>query len=153
MAIIRWNPWSIDRFLDEDWDIPTIPGIARLAGQGLNLYETEDAIIAEAALPGIPEDKIDLTIDDGIVRIFGTKEEKEDGRKKYMSTLSASYNYSFRLPQGIAADQEPVCELSEGVLSMRFPKMKKTAPKRLKVTRTAKSSQKNITGRGESNDK
>src|SRR5574338_397348 len=99
MAIIRWNPWSLDDLTAGDWDVPTIPGLSRLAGQGLNLYETDNAIIAEAALPGVPEDKIDITYNDGIVRVVGSMEEKSgDGRRNYMSTLSSSYNYSFRLP-------------------------------------------------------
>lgn len=57
--------------LEDDWDLPTIPGLSRMMGQGLNLYETEDAIVAEAAVPGIVEDKLDVSIDDGVVRITG----------------------------------------------------------------------------------
>ena len=60
MAIIRWNPWNLDRMLDDDFEFPTIPGISKFMSQGLNLYETNDAIVAEAAIPGISEDKIDF---------------------------------------------------------------------------------------------
>ncbi|MCL4416585.1 MAG: Hsp20/alpha crystallin family protein [Actinobacteria bacterium] len=102
MALIRWNPWSIDRFLDEDLDIPTLPGFSRLVGQGLNLYETEDSIVAEAAIPGVPEDRIDVTVDkDGTVRITGSVEDtKEDrlnihllaGKDQQMGTFQLVYN-------------------------------------------------------------
>lgn len=138
MALIRWNPWSIDRLLEEDWDVPTIPGLSRLAGQGLNLYETDTAIVAEAALPGIPEDAIDVTVEDGVVRIVGSMQENtpQKGRRNYMSTLSSSYNYSFRLPQDVVQqDEMPSCELSDGVLTMTFPKVQKTPPKKIKVTK------------------
>lgn len=140
MVLIRWNPWNVDKLLDEGIDLPTIPGISRLGGQGLNLYETEDEIIAETALPGIPEKNIDVTVEDNTVRVFGSKEEKtEDGRRKYMTTLSSSYNYAFRLPEGVATNKEPVSELNDGVLTMKFPKVEKTPPKRLKITKKAKS--------------
>jgi HSP20 family protein len=144
MAIVRWNPWSIDRFFEDDFDMPTIPGLSRLAGQGLNLYETEDAVVAEAALPGIPDKNIDVTVEDGIVRIVGSMEEKSgDGRRSYMSTLSSSYNYSFRLPQGTVQDAEPTCELEDGVLMLSFPKVQKAAPKKLKVNRKSASGKDN----------
>jgi HSP20 family protein len=142
MAVIRWNPWSLDRLFEDDWDIPTIPGLSRIAGQGLNLYETEKEVIAEVALPGIPEDKIDVTIDEGVVRIVGSNLEQESEKAKrrtFMSSLSSSYNYTFRLPQGLIQDQEPVAEVSDGILKLIFPKMQKTPPKRLKITKKAKT--------------
>lgn len=149
MAIIRWNPWSIDELMQGDWDVPTIPGLSRLAGQGLNLYETKDAIIAEAALPGVPEDKIDITYDDGVVRVVGSmEEENRDGRRNFMSTLSSSYNYSFRLPQGVVQETEPSCELSDGILTMTFPKVAKTPPKKLKVTKKSKEAKGKENGNG-----
>ena len=77
VAVIRWNPWSIDRFFDYDWDIPTIPVLSRLAGLGLNLYETENEIVAEAAVPGIPNENIEVTIDNGAVRITANVEQKQ----------------------------------------------------------------------------
>jgi len=141
MALIRWSPWSIDRFFDEDWDIPTLPVLSRMAGQGLNLYETDEEVIAEAALPGIPEDRIDVSVDDNIVRITASMEEKKEDKAKrryFMSSLNASYNYAFRLPQGVVAEQEPKGELSDGVLTLIFSKVQKAPPKKLKIIKKAK---------------
>lgn len=138
MAIIRWNPWNLQSFLEDDFDIPTIPGLSRLVGQGLNLYETEDAIVAEAAMPGVSEDKIDIAIDNGVVRVTGSSqvEDKEKSKRRYfMSSMSSAYNYSFRLPEGIIAHEEPTCELEDGVLRMAFAKAKKAPPKKVKVTK------------------
>lgn len=142
MAIVRWNPFrAIDRFFDEDFDLdfPTIsfPNISRLMGQGLNLYETSDEVIAEAAVPGIPEDKIDVTTDNGVVRVTGSYEEKEEDRKRkryYMSSMASSFNYAFRLPDGVVTEKEPTVELDNGVLRIKFEKVQKAAPKRLKIS-------------------
>ena len=141
MAIIRWNPWNIERFFEDDWDFPTIPGVSRLAGQGLNLYETEDAIVAEAALPGITEDKIDVTFENGVVRVSANAEEKQEEKNKrryFMSSMTTSFNYSFRLPEGIVRDEEPKAELEDGVLKLTFKKVQKKEPKKIKVTKKAK---------------
>jgi len=141
MAIIRWNPWNIERFFEDDWDFPTIPGVSRLMGQGLNLYETEGAIVAEAALPGITEDKIDVTFENGVVRVSANAEEKQEEKNKrryFMSSMTTSFNYSFRLPEGIVKDEEPKAELEDGVLKLTFKKVQKKEPKKIKVTKKAK---------------
>lgn len=118
--------------------MPTLPGISRL-GQGLNLYETEEAIVAEAAVPGISEDHIDVTIEDGVVRITGSVEEKESDKKRhYMKSVASSYNYSFRLPEGSVKDSEPTCELENGILKITFEKPEKTPPKKIQVRAKAK---------------
>lgn len=141
MAIIRWNPWNIDKFFEEDWDFPTLPGVSRVMGQGLNLYETEEAIVAEAAVPGISEDKIDVTFEDGVVRVTANIEEKQEEKNKrryFMSSMTTSFNYSFRIPEGIVRDAEPQAELEDGVLRLTFRKVQKKEPKKIKVTKKAK---------------
>lgn len=142
MALIRWKPWSLSNFFEEDFDMPTIPGLSRLVGQGLNLYETEDTVVAEAAMPGIPEDRIDVTVDDGIVRVSGSYEEKEEEKEKrryFMTSMARSYNYSFHLPEGVIKDEEPVAEVTDGVLTLKFKRAKKAPPKKIKVTKKSKT--------------
>jgi len=142
MAIIRWNPWNIERFFEDDFELPTLPGVSRLMGQGLNLYETESAIISEAALPGIPEDKIDVTFENGVVRISAASDEKKeekDKRRYFMSSMNTSYNYSFRLPEGIVQNVEPQADLEDGVLKLTFKKVEKKEPKKIKVTKKTKA--------------
>jgi HSP20 family protein len=135
MAIIRWNPWNLSSLLEDDLDLPT--PFSRLGmGQGLNLYETEDEVVAEAALPGISEDKVDVTVDEGIVRITATaqvEDEQKDGRRYYMTSRAQSFNYSFRLPVGLISEEEPTCELEHGVLILRFKKVQKAPPKKIEV--------------------
>lgn len=141
MAIIRWNPWNLERMFDDDFEFPTLPGISKIMSQGLNLYETEDALIAEASVPGLTEDKVDVTFDDGVVRITGGIEEKEEekGKKRYyMSSMATSYNYSFRIPEGIVRDEEPKAELEHGVLKLTFKKAEKKEPRKIKVLKKGK---------------
>jgi len=147
MAIIRWNPWNVRSLIEDDWDLPTVPGISRMLGQGLNIYETENEIVAEMALPGIPEDNIDVSIDDGVVRISASdqkSEEQKGNRKYFMSSMASSYNYSFRLPEGIK-DKEPKAILEHGVLKLVFEKAEIIPPKKIKVVSSGKNQAKEIT--------
>lgn len=140
MAIIRWNPWNLPS-MDDEWDLPAIPGLSRLMGQGLNLYETADSVVAQVAVPGVPENKIDVSVDNGVVRVTASNEEtqEEKGKRRYfMSSLASSYNYTFRLPQGVVEDTEPQAELEDGVLNLTFPKVKKAPPKKIQVSKRAK---------------
>lgn len=121
--------------LEDGLEFPTIPGISKLSS-GLNLYETDKSVVAEAAMPGISEDQIDITIDEGIVRITGMAEdEKEEKAKRryFMSSIATAFNYSFRLPEGVVENQEPKAELHKGILTVNFTKVAKTPPKKVKV--------------------
>ncbi len=143
MAIVRWNPWNLSSLLNDDLDLPTFPGVSRMLGQGLNIYETENEIVAEVALPGISEDRIDVSIDEGIVRISASTEEKKeekDRRKYFMSSMSSNYNYSFRLPDGAVTADEPQAVLQHGVLKLSFKKPVKAEPKKIKVVAQGKNS-------------
>lgn len=142
MALIRWNPWNLSSLLDDDFDFPTVPGISRVMGQGLNIYETDNSLVAEVALPGIAEEKIDISIDGTVVRISATKEETQEEKNKkkyYMSSMAQSYNYSFRLPEGLIKDQEPEAVLDNGILTLSFKKVEPVAPKKIKVIATGKN--------------
>jgi HSP20 family protein len=143
MAIIRWNPWNLDRMFDDDFEFPTIPGVSKFMSQGLNLYETQDSLVAEAAMPGISDDKIDITFEDGIVRITGSAEERteEKGKRRYfMSSMANSFNYSFRVPEGVVRDEEPKAELDNGILVVTFKKAEKKEPRKIKVSKKEKLS-------------
>src|SRR4030042_4308914 len=132
MPIILKRP-RIPSIFDEESDLDDWCGGWR-QGQGLNIYEDEGNIVAEANLPGIPEDKIDVTVEDGIVRINGQIEEKEEdkGKRRYfVDTKAANYSYSFRVPEGVKA--EPKAEFDNGLLTLTFAKVKATRPKAVKV--------------------
>src|SRR3972149_2187116 len=134
MALIKENPWSIKTLSKDDLDLPVIEEGLSEVGQGLNIYETEKEIVVEVAVPGIPEDKIDVTIDDKMVRVSGSYDESredKDKRKYFMVSIASSFDYSFRLPQGVVANREPGVEFERGVLRMIFPKLKKQAPKKI----------------------
>ncbi len=134
MAIIRWNPFNLSSVLDDDFELPTLPGLSRF-GQGLNLYETEQSLVAEASVPGITEEQIDVTVDNGVVHVTAHSEESEDKSKRryFMSSRSTSFNYTFRLPEGMVEEGEPQAELHNGVLTLTFVKVKKVPPKKVKV--------------------
>jgi len=119
---------------DDDFDLDNWFDFGSRQGQGLNIYEDNGNIVAEANLPGIPEDKVEVTIEDGIVRINGQIEGKEEDKSKrryFVATKAANYSYSFRVPEGVKA--EPKAEFDNGLLTLRFSKVAVNKPKAIKV--------------------
>lgn len=147
MSIIRWNPWNLDRIFEDDWGLPAMPGVSRIIGQGLNIYETEAELVAEAAVPGVSEDKIDVTFENSVVRISAVTEDREEEKEKrryFMTSMTSSFNYSFRVPEGFVGTDEPDAELEDGVLRLRFKKVQKKEPKKIKVAKKLKNPESGI---------
>ena len=59
-----------------------------------------------------------------------------------MSSMTSSFNYSFRLPQGIVSDKEPGVEYDRGVIRLIFPKVEKKPPKKIPVSAKGKETKK-----------
>jgi len=121
MSISRWNPTSISSFFDDEFDFPVFSS-TRNTSTGLNIYETDESVVAEMALPGVNEDKVDISIDGRVVNISAhieEKKEEKDKKKYYLSSMSSKFNYSFRLPDSVIGD-EPKAELADGVLKLLF---------------------------------
>ncbi len=59
-----------------------------------------------------------------------------------MSSMASSFNYSFRIPQALVEEEEPIAELQDGVLRLTFRKVEKKAPRKIKIAakKTSKDS-------------
>jgi len=131
MAIVKWQPllrpWPS---LFEDWDWPE-----REAEGGLNVYETENEIVVEAQVPGIPKDKLDITVEGGVVRIKGEVEETEEeekSKKYYCKQAKRSFYYSSSLPYRGQWDQAEA-EMENGLVRITIPKAEEEKPKKIAI--------------------
>jgi len=137
MSISRWSPTSsISSFFEDG--IEFHPLVSRnYSLSGFNLFENEKELVAEMAMPGIHEDRIDISVDGRMVSVSSTSEEKKeekDKNKYMMKTMSSSFNYHFRLPEGVAT-KDPEAILKDGVLTLKFNKIVPDEPKKIKVSK------------------
>lgn len=140
MAIIRLDPFNINRQLfqplwqEDDWSDITMT-------EGLNVYEENNSVIVEASLPGIPEDKIEITYEDGVLHIQGKVEEKEEEKKKgrivHKMQRVASFNYTTYLPRPID-DKKIDATVKNGVLTIKAPVAETAKPKKIPVRLSGK---------------
>jgi HSP20 family protein len=143
MALVPWRPFGdFDRFFDppaggEDWFLP-VAHRSGITEPAMDLYETEKEVVAEVSLPDIDPDKMDVTVENGILRISGsTEEEKTDEGKGYYrkEIRKGSFERIARLPSPV--DEAAVnATYEKGMLKIVMPKKKtdKAKPKKIKVT-------------------
>jgi HSP20 family protein len=135
MSIIRFDPFALQRqyfqpLIDTDqWPELTMT-------EGLNVYEEAGNVIVEASVPGIPEDKLDITYEDGVLRISGKSEEKEEEKRKnrviHKMQRVSSFEYSTYLPRPID-DKKIEADVRNGVLVITAPIAEAAKPKKIAV--------------------
>jgi len=137
MAIVKFNPfspWISDRFLsffDEEESWPQIR-----VTEGLDVYETDSDVIVKAAVPGIPADKVEVTFEDGVLRIKAkaeeTKEEKERKKVVYRQQRMSYFDYTTTLPRAVDGDKISA-EVNDGVVTVKAPIAEAARPKKITV--------------------
>ncbi len=131
------NDRTLQPFFSDDilhWPFGNMPLAKGTNSTGLSIWEEEDEIVIEAALPGIKGDQINVAFEKGVLTIQGSrKEEKEDKAKKYFQKSDASFHYSLRVPGDIDDNQDPQAHLKDGILQIRFRKHKKSMPRKIQI--------------------
>jgi HSP20 family protein len=121
----------VDRSLttDGDYDEPSY-------ALALDVRENDTEIIVQAALPGVSEDQIDVSVHEDVLTITAErKEEKEDeGQGWHMRELRyGKFSRSVRLPTEVNREKIEA-GLSQGILTVRLPKAQPTPAHKIKVT-------------------
>ncbi|MCA9308488.1 MAG: Hsp20/alpha crystallin family protein [Patescibacteria group bacterium] len=138
MAIVRWTrptpvwPSFLDDELFNSW-----PQLSS-EDKGLNIYETDDSVVVEASLPGIPEDNVEVTVEGNVLTISGSFEEHEEDTKKkkvvYKSSRQSSFSYSTSLPRMVDSTKA-TAEVKDGVVTVTVPLTEEEKPKKITVTK------------------
>ncbi|GBC62040.1 molecular chaperone [Desulfonema ishimotonii] len=148
MNIVRWNPWNemaalrshMNRVFDESF----YPAAKRHEDEELALcnwspvvdvYESEDAYVVSAELPGLSKEDIVLDFKGRVLTLKGertyTSEVKED--KYYRRERSyGKFQRSFTLPAEINPDNISA-EFKDGVLKVSIPKPEEQKPRQIMI--------------------
>lgn len=134
-----FRPFSrdFDRFFtDFGWGLQPAEELDDAAwAPKVDIYETENAYVLNAELPGLTKDQIDIDINDNTLTLKGEKKFEEKVEKDNYVRIERSYgnfSRSFALsddvnPEGITANYK------EGVLEVTLPKKEEAKPKEIKV--------------------
>ncbi len=141
MAILKWDPFKelealqerIDKLFEESMRGRELAPAAWTPA--VDIYETDDAIILEAELPGMNEKDIEVKIEDNVLTIRGERkfeEERKEENYYRMERFYGTFQRSFTLPPNV--DTEKVkAEYKKGILKVTLPKKEQAKPKQIKI--------------------
>jgi HSP20 family protein len=128
---------AMDRLLDDDYrpfrgmsggpDGPALP---------LDVTTSEDAVTIEAALPGIKPEDVDITVENGTVRISGkTADERKADEGSYVlqEIRRGSFSRTVTLPNGLEPDKAKAT-FEHGILRLEIPKAEQLKPRQIKIS-------------------
>ena len=140
-TLVRWAPFTelaslqneMSRFMNgllegngrttQSW-IPTA-----------DVWETEQEVVYAFDLPGIPEDKIAVEFENGVLTVSAERERsdevKQDGFYRYERRVG-SFARTMSLPEGVTEDSVKASH-ANGVLEVRVRKPEETKPRRIEI--------------------
>jgi HSP20 family protein len=133
--ILRPEPWGESPF--GSFSGTTIDGGAKTSvwRPSVDIEETKDEYVLTADLPGIRQEDINVTVDDGRLTIQGERrQDKEDKEgtlllpKRIFGTLTRSLD----LPTSVQAEKIAVV-YRDGVPSVSVPKVEESEPRKIEV--------------------
>ena len=139
-----WEPFrdivtlrdAMDRLFDQSYIRPAggESSDERVFRLPLDAYNTEDAVVVEASLPGVERDSVDIALDGDTLTIRAVvaappEEEREYAiRERFYGTLQRSLTLNVPVDAGKA-----VADFENGVLTLRMPKAEAAKPRKIAI--------------------
>jgi HSP20 family protein len=101
----------------------------------VDVWETENEIVYAFDVPGIPEDKISVELEENALTVSGERErtkEISDERFYRFERRFGSFSRTIGLPQNVTEDQVKA-DYRDGVLEVRVAKPETPKPRRIQV--------------------
>jgi HSP20 family protein len=108
------------------------------AALALDITSASDALIVDAALPGVPPEDVEITVEDGTltIRAETRSERKEDDGQTLISEIRrGSLSRAVALPSGLEPDKASAT-FEHGVLHLRIPKAEAVKPRQIRISPT-----------------
>ena len=152
-TMVRWAPFSelaslhneMSRFMNG-----LLEGNGRASQSWVptaDVWETENEVVYAFDLPGIPEDKISVELDDTTLTVTAEREREEnveDGRYFRFERRFGTFTRTIALPQGVT-EQQIEAQYANGVLELHVAKPEQPKPRKIQIGLTG-SEQKTIEG-------
>jgi HSP20 family protein len=145
MAIVRWEPFrdlvtaqrDLDRLFREAFS-PQL-GETELSTRSwappVDIYETEEAIVLKAELPGVDPKDVEVRVEDNTLYLKGERKFEKEVKEQNYHRVERSYGSfarSFSLPNSISTDKVKA-EFKDGLLTLTMPKREEAKPKTIKI--------------------
>ncbi|HSL76765.1 MAG TPA: Hsp20/alpha crystallin family protein [Candidatus Limnocylindrales bacterium] len=146
---------AMDRLFEDSFVRPRGFGFTADFGASLPLdvRNTADALLVEAALPGVRPTDVEITVEDGTLTIRAeSRDEREEteGETIISEIRRGSMSRTVTLPGGLEADKA-TATFENGVLHLTFPRAEAVKPRQIRINPTIDGESKTISS-GDSAD-
>jgi len=117
---------------DANWDEAEEEFPGQLA---VDVYETDDKLVVKARTAGVNKEELDVSISDGILTISGTLNSGDDTDAiswHIQECYWGEFNRTLALPVSVKED-EVEAVLKDGVLTIKFNKIRQEAAKKIQI--------------------
>ena len=127
--------YYLDRFLENDYD--WLHGFNKTNGH-VNISEEKDGYSIEVSAPGFKKEELKINIDDKVLTISGSHQEKNDsgdGNYTRKEFSKQSFERSFNIPEDMDVESFDA-KFENGVLLVSIKKQKelpKSEPKKIEI--------------------
>jgi len=126
-GLITWDPFrELYRGWEEDFSgVSFVPSA--------DVYQDKDNVIVEMDVPGMDVEKLDISIENDVLTVSGSKEEKNEVKREdyYRKEIrSGSFARSVILPMAIKSE-DAKAEFEKGILKITLPKAEEVKPKKI----------------------
>ena len=128
---------SLNRAFDQAFSAAT-QGQSRVWIPAIDVVEKKDAYLMYAELPGVGASEIDISFEQNVLTIRGSKrsaiDANTDGEVRVYAAerVSGSFERSIRLPEFVDGERISA-EFTNGVLTVTVPKAQAAQPRRIEV--------------------
>jgi HSP20 family protein len=130
---------AMDRLFEDSFvRHPFNGGLDQLAMLPLDVTSTADALIVEAAMPGIKPDDVEITVENGTLSIRGElRQERREGEGESLvqEIRRSSVSRTVSLPSGLEPDKA-TASFDNGMLTLRIPKAEEVKPRQIRISPT-----------------
>ncbi len=141
-TLVRWDPFREITTLQNEMgrllgshaidngnggDRPWMPAV--------DVWETATEVVYAFDLPGIPEDKISIELDEGTLTVSGERERTQEASEVRLYRYErrfGSFTRTIGLPTGVGEDAIKA-DYREGVLEIRVAKPEQPKPRRIQI--------------------
>ena len=139
----RWDPFqdmlslreAMNQLMEESFVRPTAAQNGKNFVPALDLSETGEGYLVEAALPGLKPEDVEITVENNVLTIKGETRQETDSKDRNFHRLErrfGSFQRTIGLPTTVKADAIQA-SLTNGVLRLEIPKAEEVKPRKISV--------------------
>jgi HSP20 family protein len=141
-TLVRWEPFRELATLQNEMSRLMNNVVGNGGGESsrswvpaVDVWETDGEVVYAFDLPGVPEDKIAVEVEDGALTVSAERERTdeltEDKLFRYERRFG-TFSRTIGLPKGVT-DEQIKAEYSDGVLEIHVAKPEQSKPRRIQV--------------------